>query len=77
MTSYDDIGISRYMLVYDRHMSVYDKDSLILVMATDVHGIRPLIPGTCLLILPNFVRGQSYDLYISVNDRIYQAYVGI
>ena len=58
MTSYYDvtsIGISRYMMVHDRHMSVYDEDSaLILVMATDVPGIRPLISGA-LLILPNFV----------------------
>ncbi len=51
MTSYDGIGISRYMLVYDRHMSVNDKNSaVILVMATDVLGIRPLISGTCVLI---------------------------
>ncbi len=45
------VGISRYMMVHDRHMSVYDKYSvLILVMATDVPGIRTLISGTCLLI---------------------------
>ena len=36
MTVYDGIGISRYMMVHDRHMSVYDKYSvLILVMDTD------------------------------------------
>jgi hypothetical protein len=56
LTSYDGISISRYMMVYDRHMSVDDEDSaLILVMAFDVLGIRPFISGTCLLILPNFV----------------------
>ncbi len=44
MTVYDGIGISLYMMVHDRHMSVYDKYSvLILVMATDVPGIRSLI----------------------------------
>jgi hypothetical protein len=41
------------MMVHDRHISVYDQDSaLILVMATDVRGIRILISGICLLILP-------------------------
>jgi hypothetical protein len=46
------------MMVHDRHMSLYDKDSvLILVMATDVPGIRTVISGTCLLILPNSVPG--------------------
>jgi hypothetical protein len=65
MTSYDGIGISRYMLVYDRHISVYDKTSaLILVMATDVLGIRPLISGKCLLILPRFVPGCFRDWYM-------------
>jgi hypothetical protein len=65
MTSYDGIGISQYMLVYDRHMSVYDKTSaLILVMATDVLGIRPLISDTCLLILPSFAPGCFRDWYM-------------
>ena len=65
MTVYDGIGISRYMMVHDRHMSVYDKDSaLILVMATDVLGIRPLISGTCLLILPNSVLVCCCDWYM-------------
>jgi hypothetical protein len=37
MTVYDGIGISRYMMVHARHMSLNDKYSvLILVMATDV-----------------------------------------
>ncbi len=63
--SYDGIGISRYMMVHDRHMSVYGEDSaLILVMATDVLGIRPSISGTCLLILPNFVPGCFCDWYL-------------
>jgi hypothetical protein len=32
MTSYDDIlGISRYMRVYDSHMSVYDEDSAAVI----------------------------------------------
>jgi hypothetical protein len=49
------------MMVHDSHMSVYDEDSaLILVMATDVLGIRPLF-GTCLLILPSFVPGCFRD----------------
>ncbi len=53
ITSCDGIGISRYMMVYDRHMSAYDENSaLILVMVTNVLGRRPLISGTCLLILP-------------------------
>ncbi len=52
------------MMVHDRHMSVYDKYTvLILVMATDVPGIRTLISGTCLLImiLPNSVPGCCCD----------------
>jgi hypothetical protein len=60
MTSYDGIDISGYMMVHDRHghMSLYDEDSeLILVMATNVPGIRTLISGTCLIILPIFVPG--------------------
>jgi hypothetical protein len=65
MTSYDGISISRYMKVYDRRMSLYDKDSvLILVIAIDVPGIRTLISGTCLLILPNFVPGCFRDWYM-------------
>jgi hypothetical protein len=65
MMSYDGIGISRYMMVHDRRMSVYDEDSaLILVMATDVPGIRPLKSGTSLLILPNFVPGCFRDWYM-------------
>ncbi len=47
----DGIGISGYMMVHDRHMSLYDEYSvLILVMVTDVPGIRTLIlvSGTCL-----------------------------
>ena len=48
MTVYDGIGISRYMMVHDRHMSVYDKYSvLILVMDTDVPGTRTLISHAC------------------------------
>ncbi len=63
--SYDGIGISRYMMIRDRHMSVYDKDSaLILVMATNVLGIRSLLPGTCLLILPKFVPICFRDWYM-------------
>ncbi len=49
MMVYDGIGISRYMMVHDRHMSVHDSDKysvLVLVMATDVPGIRTLISGT-------------------------------
>ncbi len=62
MMSYDGIGILRYMLVYGRHMSVYDKTSaLILAMATDGLGMKPLISGTCLLILPSFVPGCFRD----------------
>jgi hypothetical protein len=54
----DGIGISRYMMVHDRHMSLYDEDSvLILVMATNVPGIRTVISGTCLLILRCFFFG--------------------
>ncbi len=65
MRSYDGIGISRYIMVHDRHMSLYDKDSApILVMATDVPGIRPLVSGTCLLILPNFGPGCFRDWYM-------------
>ncbi len=65
MTVYDGIGISRYMMVHDPHMSVYDKYSvLILVIATDVPGIRTLISGTCLLILPNSVPGCCCDWYM-------------
>ncbi len=65
MTSYDGTGISRYMMVHGRHMSLYDEDSaLILVMATDVPGIRPLISGTCLLILRNFVPLCFRDWYM-------------
>ena len=59
------VGISQYMMVHDRHMSLYDEDSvLILVMATDVPGIRTLISGTCLLILPNSVPGCCCDWYM-------------
>ncbi len=37
MTSYDGTGISRYIMVYDRHMTVYDeKSALLLVMDTVV-----------------------------------------
>ncbi len=67
MTSYDGRGISRYMMVHDRHMSLYDEDSvLILVIATDVPGIRTVISGTCLLILPNSqaVPGCFRDWYM-------------
>ncbi len=65
MTSYDGIGISLYMMVHDRHMSLYDKNSvLILVMATDVPGIRTLVTCTCLLILPNSVPGCFRDWYM-------------
>jgi hypothetical protein len=65
MMSFDGLGISRYMMVHDRHVSVYDEDSaLILVMATAVLGIKPLISGTCLLILPNFVPGCFRDWYM-------------
>ncbi len=65
MTSYDGIDISRYMMVLDRYMSLYDKDSvLILVIATDVPGIRTLISGTCLLILPNSVPGCFRGWYV-------------
>jgi hypothetical protein len=70
MTSYDGIGISLYMiLVHDRHMSVYDEDSesaLILVMATDFLGTRPLISasGICLIILPNLVPRCFRDWYM-------------
>jgi hypothetical protein len=43
MTSYDELGISRCMMVYDRHMSVFDEDSaLILVMDTVVLSTRPV-----------------------------------
>ena len=64
MTSYG-IGISRYMMVHDRHMSVHDKCTvLILVMAADVPGISTLISGTCLLILPNSVPGCFRDWYM-------------
>jgi hypothetical protein len=53
------------MMVHDCHMSVYDKDSaLILVMATDVPDIRPLISSTYLLILPNSVPGCFRDWYM-------------
>ena len=62
---YRGIGISRYMMVHDRHMSVYDKYSdLILVMDTDVPGTRTLISGTCVLILPNSVPGCCCDWYM-------------
>jgi hypothetical protein len=62
MTSYDGIGISRYMMVNDRHMSLYDEDSvLILGIATYVPGIKTLISGTCLLILPDSVPGCFRD----------------
>jgi hypothetical protein len=65
MTSYDGIGISGYMMVHDRHMSLYDEDSVvILVMATNVPCIRTLISGTCLLILPIFVSGCCRDWYM-------------
>ena len=65
MTVYDGIGISRYMKVHDRHMSVYDKYSvLILVMDTDVPGTRTLISGTCVLILHNSVPGCCCDWYM-------------
>ena len=65
MTVYDGIGIWRYMMLHDRHMPLYDKYSvLILVMATDVLGIRTLISGTCLLILPNSVPGCCCDWYM-------------
>ncbi len=65
MTSYDGIGISWYMMVYDRHTSVYDEDSArILVMATDVLGKRFLLSGTCWLILPSFVPGCCCDWYM-------------
>ena len=38
-----DIGISRYVMVYAHHMSVYDEDSaLILVMDTVVLSTRPV-----------------------------------
>jgi hypothetical protein len=46
-------------------MTVYDEDSaLILVMNTDVLGIRPFISGTCLLILPSFAPGCFRDWYM-------------
>ncbi len=62
---YRGIAISRYIMVHDRHMSVYDKYSvLILVMAIDVPGIRTLISGACLLILPNSVLGCCCDWYM-------------
>ena len=62
---YRGIGISRYMMVHDRHMSVYDKYSvLILVIDTDVPGTRTLISGTCVLILPNSVPGCCCDWYM-------------
>ncbi len=65
MTVYDGIGISLYMTVHDSHMSVYDEDSvLILVMATDVSGIRTFISGTCLLILSHSVSGCCCDWYM-------------
>jgi hypothetical protein len=66
MTVYDGIAISGYMMVHDRHMSLYDEDSVLIpVMATDVPGIRTLISDTCLLILPNSVPGcfPSRDWY--------------
>jgi hypothetical protein len=65
MTVYDGIGISRYMMLHDRHMSLYDEDSVLIpVMATNVPGIRTLISGTCLLILPSFVPGCCRDWYM-------------
>jgi hypothetical protein len=53
------------MMVHGRHMSLYDEDSvLILVMATNFPGIRTLISGTFLLILPIFVPGCCRDWYM-------------
>ena len=44
---------------------VYDKTSaLILVMATNILVIRPLVSGICLLILPSFVPGCFRDWYM-------------
>ncbi len=44
MTSYDSTGISLYMMVYDRHMTVYDeKSALLLVMDTAVLGESPVL----------------------------------
>ncbi len=43
MTSYDGTGISRYLMVFDRQMTVYDeKSALLLVMDTVVLGTRPV-----------------------------------
>ncbi len=43
MTSHDGTGISLYIIAYDRHMTVYDEESaLILVMDTVVLGARPV-----------------------------------
>ena len=65
MTVYDGIGISRYMKVHDRHMSVYDKYSdRILVMYTNVLGTRLLISGTCVLIPHDSVPGCCCDWYM-------------
>ncbi len=58
------------MTVICQLQSVYDEDSLILVMATDVLGIRPFISGICLLILPNFVPGCFRDWYILVHPAL-------
>ena len=71
MTVYDGIGISRYMKVHDRHMSVYDKYSVrILVMDTEellylVHACSSctflfpdaVVTGICWLILRCFFPG--------------------
>ncbi len=52
-------------MVHNHHISLYDEDSvLILVMATDVPGVRTVISGTCLLILPNSVPGCFRDWYM-------------
>ncbi len=68
---YQGIGISQYMMVHDHLMSVYDKYSvLILVMDTDVPGIRTLISGTCLLILPNSVPECCCDCYMLAHSAL-------
>ncbi len=52
-------------MVHDRHMSLYYEYSvIILVMATDVPGMRTLISGTCLLILPDSVPVCCRDWYM-------------
>jgi hypothetical protein len=72
MTSYDGIGISLYMMVHDRHISLYYEYSvLILVMATNVPGMRTLISGTCLLILPDSVPVCCRDWYMLAHPALH------